>query len=53
MGICSQQYLCIDENLNLSYTPPPLKKFQTDSLMDPNQIHLKGESFDIHGARRQ
>ena len=41
MGICSKKYWCIDGNLNLSYTPPPLKKFQTNSLMDPNQIHLK------------
>ena len=53
MGFCSQQYLCIDENLNLSCTPPQLKKFQTSSLMDTNQIHLIGKSFDIHGARRQ
>ena len=53
MGLCSQQYLCIDENLNLSYTSPPLKKFQTNYMMDANQIHLIGESFDIHEARRQ
>ena len=53
MGLYSQQYLYIDENLNLSNNPPPLKKFQTNSLMDPNQIHLIGESFDIHGSRRQ
>ena len=43
MGFCSQQYLCIDERLNLSYTTTPLKKFQKNSLMDPNQIHLIGE----------
>ena len=53
MGLCSKQYWYIDEYLNFSYTPPPLKKFQTNSLMDPNQIHLMGESFDVHVARRQ
>ena len=53
MGLYSQQYLCIEENFNLSYTPPPLKQFQTNYLMDPNQIHLIGESFEIHGARTQ
>ena len=53
MGLCSKQYLCIDEILNLSYTPPPLKKIQTNSFMDPNQIHMIGGYFDIHGAHSQ
>ena len=51
MGILSKKYWCIHENLNLSYTPPPLKKFQKIPLMDPNKIHLIGEYFVIHGAR--
>ena len=51
IGIWSQKYWCIYANLRLSYTPPPLKKFQTKFLMDPNQIHLIGEYFDTHGAR--
>ena len=29
--------------MNLSYTTSPLKKFQTNYFMDPNQIHLKIE----------
>ena len=53
MGLFSKQYLFINENLNLSYTPPPLRKFQTNSLMDTYQIHLIGEYFDIYGARSQ
>ena len=53
MGLCSQQYWCIDENLSLSYNPPPLNKFQTNSLMDPNKINLIGESFEIRGTRCQ
>ena len=43
MGLCSQQYLCINENLNVSYNPPPLRKFQIKYLIDSNQIHLMGE----------
>ena len=48
-----QQYWCNNENLNLSYTTSPLKKFQKNYFMDPNQIHLKIEDFDIHGDHRQ
>ena len=35
MGICSQQYWCTDENLNLSFAPPPLKKLLKTILWIP------------------
>ena len=41
-GTLLSKYLCIDGNLNLSYSPPTLKKFQTNYLMDTNQIHMIG-----------
>ena len=53
MGLCSQQYLCIDKNLNLYYTPTHLNKFQTIFLMDTNQTHMIGESVGSHGDRRR
>ena len=52
MGLFSKQYVCINTPFNLSYTPPSWNKFQTNSLVDTNQIYLIGEYFDIHGYCR-
>ena len=52
-GTLLSTILMYQQNLNFSYTPPPLKKCQKNVLMGPNIIHLMGESFDIHGSRSQ